>query len=474
MNKWFIFIHSIVISLGVEASTLHKISSEFLGVNQAIDLKKIDTEQSKIDLELIDAYRYWSLFYEGSIDDSGLESSSTLTSNPIKSNNHTLGVTKNFDWGGNFSFSNTMRSLSGSNFFGTLNGKTYGFSQTVSYSQDLGKNFLGRNDRSEIHEAELYYGLKKVLLSTEKEKGLLQLTSSWVDVKLSLALLKLQEEALIRAKRRESLVTRRVKDGLKERVDLYQAKGSRELQKEELRNAEISLKKSLESLGKNLHRKVQSNEFKAFGLNSVSKENLPSGNIEGNKEIKSLETKLQILESEYSRKDNSLTPSVSLTGSYTSNDFDSTRSKSISSGSLGSDTKETSIGVSLTWPLWSRPAKLERSKTLIEKKLTTQRKTKISTNVEITERFFKDQIELLNKNVISGKIRRDLASRALAEYNKLYNKGRADLDQVIRAEEELIRTEKQFVRSVSNRKKVIFSLAYLYGTLGEYCLKEAN
>ncbi len=463
-----VFIH---LSVAQAATKLSDFSKEFLGINQNIDQQTISTKQSEINVELIDAYRYWSLFYQGSLDDNSLESSTSLRSNPVKTTNHTLGLTKAFDWGGSFNFSNTMTSLEGSNFFGTLNGKTYGFSQTVSYTQDIGQNFFGANDRREIKEAELGVELQNTLLTTEKEKGLLRLTSAWVDAKLALALLNLQNEALDRARRRENLVSKRVRDGLKERVDLYQAQGSRELQIEELRNAEIALKRSLETLGQELHRTVTKKEVAAFDFNPVIKSLMPEGQIETNNEIKALQTRLEILNSTLERKNNDLLPDISLTGSYTSNDYDPTNSEALSKGKIGSGTRETSIGINVTWPLGSRPAELEKSKANIEKTYTEKRKQKLSRNVEITEDFLQNQISLLEENLVSGKKRRGLAQKALNEYNKLYNRGRADLDQVIRAEEALISTEKQFVQSMAGRSKVLFQLAYLYGSLGNYVMK---
>ena len=461
----------LALSVAESATKLSDFSKEFLGINQNIDQQIINTKQAEINVELIDAYRTWSVFYQGSLDDNSLESSTSLRSNPVKTLSHTIGLTKDFDWGGNFSFSNSMTSLEGSNFFGTLNGKTYGFSQTLSYTQDISQNFFGANDRREIKEAELGHELQKTLLTTEKEKGLLRLTSAWVDAKLALALLNLQNEALDRARRRENLVSKRVRDGLKEKVDLYQAQGSREQQIEELRNAEIALRRSLETLGEELHRPVSKEEVAAFSFNPIIKSMMPDGQLATNNEIKALQSRMEILKSTLDRKDNLLRPDISLTGSYTSNDYDPTNSEALSNGMIGSDTKETSIGISITWPIGSKPAELEKSKTNIEKTYTQKRKEKLEKNVEITEHFLKRQISLVEENLVSGKRRRGLAQKALSEYNKLYNRGRADLDQVIRAEEALINTEKQFVQSMAGRSKVLFQLAYLYGSLGEYVMK---
>ena len=120
-------------------------------------------------------------------------------------------------------------------------------------------------------------------------------------------------------------------------------------------------------------------------------------------------------------------------------------------------------------PIGSRPARLEKSKSAVEKNYTQKRKEKLESNVKITETFFQEQISLLEKNLVSGKARRGLSQSALKEYNKLYNRGRADLDAVIRAEEALISTEKQFVQTMAKEKQGFVSTRLPLWELREIC-----
>jgi outer membrane protein TolC len=53
----------------------------------------------------------------------------------------------------------------------------------------------------------------------------------------------------------------------------------------------------------------------------------------------------------------------------------------------------------------------------------------------------------------------------LKEYNRLYNRGRADLDQVIRAEETLINSEISLIRQQAEFEQRFGELSYLNGTL---------
>lgn len=96
---------------------------------------------------------------------------------------------------------------------------------------------------------------------------------------------------------------------------------------------------------------------------------------------------------------------------------------------------------------------------------------KLKLNFLKSEESLLTQIDLLEKNLVSVKSRKDLALVALQEMTKLYNRGRADLDQVIRAEESLINTEKSFVQYLAQREGLIYKLASLYGTLEEYLTK---
>ncbi len=75
------------------------------------------------------------------------------------------------------------------------------------------------------------------------------------------------------------------------------------------------------------------------------------------------------------------------------------------------------------------------------------------------------RIELLNNNISKAKNRVDLALRVLKSYNKLYNLGKKDLDQVIRSEEDLIRTETTLASYIAKKENLVTRLNSLYGSL---------
>jgi len=68
-----------------------------------------------------------------------------------------------------------------------------------------------------------------------------------------------------------------------------------------------------------------------------------------------------------------------------------------------------------------------------------------------------EQIVILKTNLVSINKRLELASMALDEYTKLYARGKADLDQVIRAEEDLINTQKSKIQYLSQINNLNFS-----------------
>ena len=94
----------------------------------------------------------------------------------------------------------------------------------------------------------------------------------------------------------------------------------------------------------------------------------------------------------------------------------------------------------------------------------------MQSNLRITENLLLRKIETLNRNIKSAIIRKKMAKKVLNEYSKLYNKGRADLDSLIRSEENLINTEKIYIKYISDRDIARFNLAYLYGTIGSFIL----
>lgn len=442
---------------------------EYLSNNSEVQKSKSQIETSFLNIASVQAQRIWSLSYAGTKEKDDLEQVSPFALRDTSLTTHVLSLGKGFNWGGELSLNNTLIKYDAPN----LSQPSNGFQQGFSYTQDLGANFLGRSFFSELKTAEETHSSTEAQLKNGIQASLYGFANTYSQAKLNLSLLKLQEAALERAKRRKELIRRRVRDGLKEKVDLIQARIELLAAEEQVKSAKMQRKISLENLSNALHREVSRNEVEPFNARVLDMKSIPAGDSAGNLEILSLEKKVDSLSSAKDKVDYSFWPTVNAGIQYNVNDYDNEKSTAIDEGMLlGSrNATESVFTLNAVWTFGNESQKVARAKNNIELKTAEMEVSKLKKNFLKSEESLLTQIQLLEKNLVSVKSRKNLAKRALKEMTKLYNRGRADLDQVIRAEESLINTERNFVQYLAQREGLIYKLASLYGTLEEYLLK---
>ena len=115
--------------------------------------------------------------------------------------------------------------------------------------------------------------------------------------------------------------------------------------------------------------------------------------------------------------------------------------------------------------------KVNKSKLAIQKRNLEYFLEKSQLSTIQKENLLIDQLKHISSNLESSLKKRNLAKKALSEITKLYQKGRAGIDQVLRAEESLINTERGFVNFISQREKINYQLAALYGELKGFVLQ---
>lgn len=450
-------------------ASLKQMTKEYLDNNSDILKSKAKADSSFLGISSYEAQKSWSLTYAGTKEKDNLESVSAFSTRDTSTTNHILSLGKGFNWGGNFSLNNTLLKYDSP----SLRNPKNGFQQGFSYTQDLGANFLGRSYFSELDSIKEEYQSTKASIDHALQASLYSFALSYSQAKLNLSLLKLQEAALDRAKRRKELIRRRVRDGLKEKVDLIQARIELLSAEEQVKSAEMQRRSSLETLSNALHRNVTRNDVEPFDAKKLNFESIPAGSSAGNLEIQSLESKAKALNLTKESVDYSFWPTINAGITYNTNDFDDQKSTALDEGSLlGSrNADETIFSLNLVWSIGSESQKIARALNNIDLKVTEMETKKLKINFLKTEESLLSQLELLEKNLVSVKERKSLTQSALKEMTKLYNRGRADLDQVIRAEESLINTERNFIQYLAQREGLVYKLASLYGTLEEYLTK---
>lgn len=452
---------------------------EFMTNNIKVLKNNSEIQTSKYNHLLVKEKRPWSLTYDYGYLDNFLDStSSTFNSQNLITKSHSVGIGREFIWGGALSFDNTFTKIDRSRYstaiLGTDNPVVYEFNQSIGYSQSLGKNLFGREEFAELRASENLYEFNKARLDFDSEVELRKFYKNYILVQLNKSLDKLYAQAYIRAIKRKEYIKKRVKDGIREKVDLYQAKYNEISQREILYTNKKRTQNSLEGISNLLHREVSLKEVLPISLYKVDRNLFKRSGWKNNKSLKTLDKKADYLKENLKKNEYGVFPEITLSGQYKSNKYDEDSGTARSNGSLGNAADELIVGLNLTWTIGQKLQELEASKSRVDLYVAGIERQKIEKNLNNTESSLRKKKSIVEKNINSATQRKHFATKVLKEYYRLYKLGRADLDQVIRAEEDLIATEISYVNYLANREDLIAELASLYGVLEKYLINKKN
>lgn len=466
MSKSLKFLFIFMIFTTASFANVSKMATEFLSTNKDVLKLKSSLTLSELDVAAVEATMSWTSYYNYTRDDSSLESSSLLASKTL-TETHSLGFARPNFYGGTISLENAYTLLDqkelNASVYGVTERKIYDFNQSLTYTQKIGKNFFGRRDRLSLNIAKKGSELTERKVKDSIQLALLGFYKTYQNVSLMRSLLLLQEEALERAKKRKTLIARRVRDGLREKVDLYQAEMAELQQIEALEGVKIDLKEAKEKLGMLLHRTVEGSEVTPIDLNNVDIFPVFGGSWRDNLEIQSKVTEVDIIQKNLKKARYAYVPEMELSAKYKTNDYDPKSSEALNNGTLGGKNDEVVLSFNLQWPIGFNSEEVAVEKERVNLRVGEIEKLKMISNFNEQENSLRTRIEKLDTNIKTAKERRILAQKVLKEYNKLYNISKADLDQVIRSEEDLILTEKTMVSYIVTRKMLFGELASLYG-----------
>ena len=447
-------------------ASLSRLSNEYINSGSDNESKRMDLQVNELNKDLVYESKPWVLSAESSMVSSTLVTSTALPSD-YDSSSYEIGISKDLFSGTSLSFNNSL-----SDYENNLNATSSntGFTQSLTLSQDLWKNFLGRNDKLDREIADKTYAFQKKATDAAITGNLFTFVNEYLQVKVSKAIVELQRLTVKRAKERLDLIQRRVRDGLSEKVDLYSAQTRNYAAKENLRTEQINLESNLESLSKKLHRRVLENEVEAYKIQGESELSKVEGSIEENQDLQTSLEQIKYLNSTFNQKENTVYPSLSLAGSYSSNSYQSNGSP-ISNGALGTDDSELAVGLTLSWNVGSVTEKIAKESSSIELNKAKMINRKQLLTLKQQETFLSRRIVEVENLLETALKRLKIAKKTLKEYNRLYTRGRANLDQVIRSEEDLITTQVSYVRYLVRRDNYYSSQAFLYGKLNKAIFK---
>ncbi|WP_372653427.1 TolC family protein [Halobacteriovorax sp.] len=455
-------------------AALSSLSVEFLKNGSLNETQRMNLEINSLEKEATFYSKSWTLSASGESTSSKLARSSsllisnaTLLPNDTDTTSYNLTISKEFFTGTEISLSNTLVDYT-NNVNVSQNNK--GFTQTISLEQDLWNNFLGRRDSLGLDIAEKTYEYQKKASDYTVETNLYTFVSEYLKAKLDKANVELKKAALQRTNKRLELIKRRVRDGLSEKVDLYSAQTLELASKESYMSEMISLQSSLESLSKKVHREINVENILNYSLSAESEVEKVEGKIEDNKNFLKTKKQIDYLIDSSKKADHAVYPSLVFGTSYSTNNYESSSSP-ISDGVIGSDNNELTVGLTLTWNIGSKVEDLTKKASSIELNKVKMESRKILLTLKEQESSLLQRQKEVDVLLVSATKRLELANKTLKEYNRLYSRGRATLDQVIRAEEDLISTQESYVNYLYLKDSNFSTLAYLRGKLQEAVIK---
>ena len=439
---------------------------EFERVNGDVKNAKDQIKLAVLTKDSILAKMGWYLSSGGYLNNNNLEPASVPTDMRGNYWNYNINLSKPFIWGGEFQLTNNLTSTK----LKAATDPTYLFEQGINFSQDLGKNFLGRENYKSLAIAEQQVGVEKVTESLVKENKLLEFYNAYLQISLERSLLNLEKNALERAKKRSELIRGWVKDGLKRKVDWQQSVMTELEKSERVEMANLRIKGALDTLSKLLHRRVRATE-----VNTLKRNRLPFPRkrdaVSDNKNLLLMSKRIHQIKLSLEKAGLSFTPSLKAYVNYSTNQYDSELGTSVTKGGLWNSDNSVTAGINLTWPLGFKSENIEKAKLKIQLRGLDRQQKDLTKNLKVDHYFLRQQLKRLNENLKSSSKRLVLSKDILKEYTKLYDLGQMDLDQVIRAEEMRIGTETSIVNYVAQKERYLANLHYVNGHLRKVLFK---
>lgn len=451
-------------------STLAK---EFLIQNSTVTKNNWLASSTKLKYDGLMARQTWLLEGSAVYDKNKLAGVGNDLFDTIITEQYSIAASKQFTFGGALKFENILqdndrlRTLTQAEIFGTQE-KFYEFQHVLSYKQDLGKNFFGREFKAELTIARLQEKEQEAAVKKVNQDLLIDFYSKYLEAKLNKSLIKLQTDALQRALTRRKLVASWVKDGLREKVDLFRTEILVRSQKENLNKAKADYQASLGELSKRLHRVVRENEIEGFDFSRPYKAPQIAGSVDQNLEVAAFEKSIAVIQENLRKLKFGYTPTISFQMAYKTNARDNRYTRAMNDGKLGSSQNEKTFSLNISFPWGFEPTKVQRAQSKIELLTKEMEKRKLQQSLLAYNKNLKSQIDSLENNMSLSRERRGFARKSLDDTNRLYKLGRANLDTVILSEEELIKTEISAISYQTNLEGVLALRASLYGGLQRF------
>lgn len=461
-----------LISIAKSQASLVEIVDLYL--NDSYD-KKINLLQSEIleyNYRLVDNKDSWNFNLSNTQADTNTTSLFAFQARHTITNNKSFGFSKSFITGTSVDLTHSQTEYDLTNWsdealFSLESDTLYEAKNILTLTQDLGKNFFGRNRRKELNQARLQQEVGEIQNQIETQQKLLQLYSLYINAKRTKTIVGLSKEALIRAQKRLAKTKKKLRDGNSRKVELYQSEMNEIMSKENLINSESSLIDLHQSIVTILDKNVSTESVVEYKFDESIINDFNSTE-EKNHDLALISKRYMHLDNQREFSENDNFPDIKLIYQQTTNAFEESASEAVGEAGLNGERAEKVLKVSLSVPIGGSSKSVEQQRKRVELKKMLIEKKQISKTVNFKNKKFSNQIKKL-KGLLSESYKKiNLGKLAYNEQNRRYSKGQINLETLLRSEEEYIQAQMKYVQYAAEYEQIIGEKAFLVGQLNEY------
>ncbi len=433
--------------------SLIKVSELALENNLDIQLTKFDAYIKRNDL--YDAISVFDTILSASIayEDDQRQTASTLAGTKSKTTDYAFDLEKKLPTGTTLGLGfDHARNWSNSPFVST---NPYHDSQvTLSITQNIGKNFFGLIDRTDIKITKLdiensdYSSIDKI------EEYLAGVQKAYWKVILNREKVRIREEMLDRAESLYKIYQQKTKIGLAENPDLYAAEANMNIRKNQLLGSQNDLRMAENDLLLKLNmkdrEKVEMVIGEELGVEGIQEQDFVESlkmAIDNRRDYQSAFNEVESKRLNVVRKKNSTWPEIDLEASIARNGV-AKYYKDAMNDIVGENNPKYYYGIKFKYPLENssakgkyESAKLEQAKSLI---LLKKQEREIVVEINDSVGTVNTTLEKVRNNytVVS------LQQRKLEEEEKRFKLGRSNSDTLIRYHDDLLAAKISLIDSL--------------------------
>ncbi|MCA9398895.1 MAG: TolC family protein, partial [Candidatus Omnitrophica bacterium] len=339
----------------------------------------------------------------------------------------------------------------------------------VSVSQDLGKNFLGIQDRGSIKLTMLAVENTQYTSLEIIEQSITDIQKAYWDLVLAMERVDIENDMLAQSKQLYDLHQRKLKDGLVEPPEAYQSEANYKKRINQLKIAENEVENRRETLKLLLNIDdtrvviIPTEKLVLDNENLVLSQILKTA-VENRRDYKKALNEVKRKDLNLSMKKNNLWPEINLSASLERNGLRDHFDQSIEEA-IDKDNPNFMAGLTVEYPIFNsdaraklKKAEYEKAKQLVYLKFI-ERKIAMEAVNNLRDRNVLYEVAQNAENIAL------IHAEKLREEEKRFNKGRSDTDTLVRFQEDLIQARYEAAQAKYQYRLAVIELKNVTGTL---------